>query len=249
MQNTYIPKFTYIIPFRYRQDRIIPLRRIIDWLSGFQGVEIIIVEQDKHSKISNLSLRANHIFIESNLPFNKSWAFNVGLKRSKSPIVICADADFIMNPNDMIECLRVLDSCECVIPTSNIVGLTPQESVGDVNNILSIKRDGVKSNMTNGMVIFKKDALYKIGGWNEDFLGNGFENKFQDKKIVDLLSYRQLDFTGYHFYHNTDQFDFNLQQRNQQIMDFYKDSDVSKLNQHVQMTIGRIGSINKYQSI
>lgn len=249
MQNTYIPKFTYIIPFRYRQDRIIPLRRIIDWLSGFQGVEIIIVEQDKHSKISNLSLRANHIFIESDLPFNKSWAFNVGLKRSQSPIIICADADFIMNPDDIISSLRTLESCECVIPTSNIISLTQQESVGDLKNILNIKRNGFKSDMSNGIVIFKKEALYKIGGWNEDFLGNGFENKFQDKKITNLLSYRQMEYTGYHFYHNPDKFDFNLQQRNQQIMDFYKDSDMNKLNQHIQMTIGKIGNMNKYQSI
>lgn len=55
MQNTYIPKFTYVIPFRYRHDRIIPLKRVIDWLSGFQGIEVLLIEQDKHSKIEHLN--------------------------------------------------------------------------------------------------------------------------------------------------------------------------------------------------
>jgi len=49
MQNLYKPKFTYVIPFRYSQDRILPLRRVVEWLSGYQGVEVLIVEQDKVS--------------------------------------------------------------------------------------------------------------------------------------------------------------------------------------------------------
>ena len=109
MQNTYVPKFTYIIPFRFSPDRIISLRRVIDWLSGFQGIDVLIVEQDTHSKISHLNMRARHLFIESSLPFNKSWAFNVALKRCTSPIVVCADADFIMDPNDLIQSLNAID--------------------------------------------------------------------------------------------------------------------------------------------
>jgi hypothetical protein len=63
MVATYVPKFSYIIPFKFRQDRIIPLRRVIDWLAGFQGIEVIVIEQDTHSKINHLNLKAKHIFI------------------------------------------------------------------------------------------------------------------------------------------------------------------------------------------
>ena len=45
MNNSYL--FSFIIGYRHRQDRIQNLRRVIDWLSGFGGIEIIIVEQDK----------------------------------------------------------------------------------------------------------------------------------------------------------------------------------------------------------
>ena len=140
MQNTYIPKFSYVIPFRYRVDRIIPLRRVIDWLSGFQGIEILLIEQDKHSKISHLNLRVNHHFIKNEGPFNKGWAFNYAIKRALSNFIIFGDADFIMNPNDLIQSLKTLESCDCVIPTSNIINLEHVESVGDMNAIFNIKR-------------------------------------------------------------------------------------------------------------
>jgi len=247
MQNTYIPKFTYIIPFKYRPDRIISLRRVIDWLSGFQGVDVIVVEQDKHSKIKNLNLRASHIFIESEVPFNKSWAYNVGLRRAMSPVVIFGDADFIMNPDDLIASLQSLDNCDCVIPTTNIINLTPQESVIDINNILNIKRPGFKNSMVDGISLFKKESIFKIGGWNEDFIGIGYENKFQDMKIMKMLNYKQMEFNGYHFGHSKEPLDTSLEERNKKIYDFYQDGDVNKLQGHINIMVPKIGMINKYQ--
>lgn len=246
MKNTHIPKFTYVIPFRFRADRIIPLRRVIDLISGFPGSEIIIVEQDTHSKISHLNLRAKHIFIKSELPFNKSWAFNVALKRIFSPVVVFADADFIMNPNELIESLKSLEGFDCVIPTSNIVSLSQQESSGDLNYIFSIKRPGLKQSMTDGCVIFKRESIQKIAGWNEDFIGVSQENQFQDIKIKSILNYKQMDFTGYHLFHRQDLPDFTFAQRNNQIMETYKDGNPNNLNQHIQMTFPKIGWMNKY---
>jgi hypothetical protein len=73
----YQPSFTYIIGYRNKPDRLNNLRRTIDWLNGFSNVQIILVEQDKHSKISQLNLRCEHIFVKSNMPYNRSWAFNI----------------------------------------------------------------------------------------------------------------------------------------------------------------------------
>lgn len=248
MQNTYIPKFTYIIPFRYRQDRIIPLRRVIDWLSGFQGVEVLLIEQDRHSKISHLNLRVNHHFIKNEGPFNKNWAFNYGFKRALSNTIVFGDADFIMNPNELIECLKALETCECVIPTSNNVNLDYAESVGDINSIFNIKRPGFKSSMTNGISIFNKNSLIKIGSWNEDFFGTGFGNRFQDMKINKLLNFKNLQFTGYHLFHHPDGFDANINTHNSNLFEFYNDNDINKLVQHINATIPRIGISNRYIS-
>lgn len=246
MQNTYIPKFTYVIPFRYRADRIIPLRRVIDWLSGFQGIEILLIEQDRHSKINHLNLKAQHHFIQNDGPFNKGWAFNYAIKRTQSNFIIFGDADFIMDPNHLIESLKALETCDCVIPTSNIVNLSYPESVGDMSSVFSIKRPGFKSSMTNGISLFNKNSIIKIGGWNEDFLGTGFTNRFQDIKIIKLLNYKQLEFTGYHLHHNTDNYDQMVSNHNSKIFEFFSDGDQNKLSQHINLTISRIGFSNRY---
>ena len=81
--------FSFIIPYRHRADRIINLRRVIDWVSGFGGVEIIVVEQDRSPKLDSLTFKGiKYIFTKSNLPFNKSWAFNVGLKNSTTETIV-----------------------------------------------------------------------------------------------------------------------------------------------------------------
>ena len=72
--------FTYIIGYRHSPDRLNNLRRVLDWINGFANVEVILVEQDKHSKISHLSLKCKHIFIKTDKPYNKYWGYNVGLK-------------------------------------------------------------------------------------------------------------------------------------------------------------------------
>jgi hypothetical protein len=249
MQNTYIPKFTYVIPFRFSQTRIIGLRRIIDWLSGFQGAEVLVIEQDTHSKISHLNLRATHVFLESDAPFNKSWAFNVAIRRCISPVMIFGDADTFMNPMDLIESLKTLDTHDCVLPLGKIIQLNPQESLQDLNMIFTIDRPefSLGRNITDGISIFKKDAIQKIGGWNEDFLGVGYENRFQDVKIKKMLNYKTLDYKGYHLFHPTQMVDPNLDQRNKQIFDHYKEADVNMLQQHISTTVPKSGQSNKFQ--
>ena len=54
--------FTFIIGYRHRIDRFNNLKRTLDWINGFAGVDVILVEQDTHSKISHLNLKARHIF-------------------------------------------------------------------------------------------------------------------------------------------------------------------------------------------
>ena len=249
MINTYAPKFTYVIPFRFRQDRIIPLRRLVDWLSGFQNCEILIVEQDTHSKIEHLNIRANHFFIKSDLPFNKSWAYNVALKRSISPVLIFGDADVIMDPLSLIEALKQLETYDCVAPLKEIINLSPQESLIDSQSILKIDRQGDVASIGDGILLFNKQALFSIGGWNEDIIGLGnYDNKFIDLKISKLLNFKKMDYKGYHFSHQVERIDFNLMQRNQQIIDQFKndDSNNTMLKQHTNITIPKIGMSNKY---
>ena len=101
--------------------------------------------------------------------------------------------------------------------------------------------------MSDGISLFKKESIFKIGGWNEDFIGIGYENKFQDIKIVKMLNYKQMDFTGHHFGHSKENLDVSLEERNKKIYDFYQDGDVNKLQGHINIMFPKIGMINKYQ--
>lgn len=248
MVQSYVPKFTYIIPFRFRQDRILPLRRVIEWLSGFQGVEILLVEQDKNSKIDYLNLKVNHIFIKSEAPFNKSWAYNVGLKRSSSNIIIFGEADYLMNPMELIESLKNLENYDCVVPTNKTTYLTQQQSNMDTSSLLGIKNSTQKKNILDGVSIFKKESIYKIGGWNEDMIGLGYENNFNELKIRKNLNFKIMDYSGYHIFHHPDPTQPSLLERNKQILDIYM-NDTSQLSQHIQQTLPKIGSLNRFVSI
>ncbi len=247
MVSSYVPKFTYIIPFKFRADRILPLRRVVEWLSGFQGVEIILLEQDTHSKIEHLNLKVQHIFLKSDAPFNKSWAYNVGLKRALGSVIIFGDADFIMNPMDLIECLKTLEGFDCVIPTDKVVNLTNQESLMDTNSILKLTNSKNKSHNLDGISIFKKDSILKIAGWNEDLIGLGYENEFNMLKIIKSLKSKQMNYTGYHLFHHADPTPPPLEKRNKEIYDIYK-NDLNLLDQHIQQTSPKIGNSGRFAS-
>jgi glycosyltransferase involved in cell wall biosynthesis len=82
------------------------LRRVLDWINGFAGVEVLLIEQDKHSKIKEYNFFVKHIFIKSNQPYNRSWSFNVGLKYSTTDIVVFTDSDIIIENEHFIICIK-----------------------------------------------------------------------------------------------------------------------------------------------
>jgi glycosyltransferase involved in cell wall biosynthesis len=249
LTNSYVPKFSYIIPFRFRTDRIIPLRRVIDWLNGFQGIEIIIVEQDTHSKISHLNLRARHIFTQSEYSFNKSWAYNVGIRWSSSPIVIFGEADTIMNPHDLGRCLETFEgeNLDVVFPIKNIIRLDHMESLVDLNVMLSINRQEVPNSMSGGISIFKKESIQKIGGWNEDFVGITIENQYQDMMVSKFLKWKHMDFSGFHLSHIPEKTDPVILQRSEKIMEGFKSATEDQIRSHISTVVPKVGLLNKYQ--
>ena len=116
----------------------------------------------------------------------------------------------------------------------------------DSGSILRIQRKELPGNISDGISIFKRDAIQKVGGWNEDILGNGFCNKFQDLKIKKMLNYKILNYSGYSLFHRQSPFDQNLFDRNKQIYDYYC-QDSSDLNLHINTTVPKSGFKNKYQ--
>lgn len=234
-------KFTYIIPFQYRQDRVITLRRVVEWLSGFSGIEILVVEQGKHPMLTDLNLKAKILFLESDIPFCKSWCYNHGLRMAKSSIVICGSSDIVMNPNDLIESLKTLENYDCVIPTVGINFLNQNESMNDMNSIFSINRPHPKTIMSYDITLFKRDSLIRIGGWFEDLVCGG-EDLFQDYKINKLTKSTKLNFNSYKLFTQPVAVDPNLKNRDEQLLPQIMDGDMNKLHHHINVVLPRMGS-------
>lgn len=246
--------FTYVIGYRHSPDRLQNLRKTLDWINGFAGSEVIIVEQDKHSKISHLSLKAKHIFLKSTLPYNKSWGFNVATKYSTSNIIVFADSDLIMDPNKFIESLKLVEKYEMVNPYTSVVDLDQNETGLRFEQVLQINRPGrgeldhQKVPLCGGICIFRKDAIMRIGGWNENFVGWGAEDDFVSLKVKHFLTSTEVPGRCYHLYHSRTAPDMKYYKRN---LDLLQKANTMTKDEIIKMTNSQIqksGMKNKYDS-
>lgn len=246
--------FTYVIGYRHFPDRLNNLRRVLDWINCFGGVDVILIEQDTHSKISHLNLKARHIFLKTDKPYNKSWAFNVATNLAKSNIIVFADSDLIMKPEEFIEGLRLLEQYEMVNPYKSVIDLNPQESGLPLEEMIKINRPGrgetdhQKVPICGGICMFRKDAIQKIGGWNEDFIGWGAEDDFVSHKVQQFLNWKQLDHKCYHLFHNRIQPDMQTYQKNLHLLQELVKLNKDDLMKYTQRFIPKNGMKNKYDN-
>jgi predicted glycosyltransferase involved in capsule biosynthesis len=246
--------FTFVIGYRHKIDRFNNLKRTLDWINGFAGVDVILVEQDTHSKISHLPLKARHIFLKSDKPYNRSWAFNVATKLSKSNVIVFSDSDLIMDPNQFIEGLKAIQQYEMVSPYNSVLDLDPKESNYQLQDLVKINRpgrgetDNQKINICGGISIFRKDAIQRIAGWNEDFIGWGGEDDFQAIKVENFLTHTTLPYKCYHLYHNREAPNQNGYQRTLQLLQTLKNLSKDDLVKTINFSLSKIGMINKYDN-
>ena len=246
--------FTYVIGYRHNLERLQNLRRVLDWINGFAGVEVLLIEQDKHSKISHLNLKAKHIFTKSNMPYNRSWAFNVAIKNAKSNIIVFGDSDLVMEPNQFIAGLQAIRNYEMVSPYHSVLDLTQQESNMPLEQLISINRpgrgetDNQTINISGGIAMFRLDAIKRIGGWNEDFIGWGGEDDFQTLKIHNFLTWTELKAKCFHLYHERVQPDMKWYQRNLQLLQKSKEMTKEQHTKMINAQVPKMGLKNKYDN-
>jgi glycosyltransferase involved in cell wall biosynthesis len=210
-----------------------------------------LVEQDKHSKIAHLKLPVKHIFAKTNMPFNKSWGFNIGLKYVNNPIVVFTDCDLIMDPNLFIKGLKLLEEYDMVSPYNSVVDLNQNENNLPIDSILRISRPGrgetdiQKVPLCGGVCIFRRESIMKIAGWNEDFWSWGGEDDFQAIKVKNLLKWYEQPGRCYHLYHDREAPDMKLYQRNLQLLQSLSKFTKDELIKHISSTVQKIGMKNK----
>ncbi len=240
MKNHFL--FTYIIPFKYTQANLMNLRRVLDWLSGFSQLEIIVVEQDKTEKLKAFSLKGfKHIFIESNLAFNKGWSYNVGVKYSTTPSIIFGDSQTRMDPNKMIESLKLLQQYESINATSELIELTYPEMDLGFDILCQINRDNKKTLFTQGITIYRRDTIDRLGGWPEEFIGITGIDEFQSKKTEEITSHIQCDNKAFVFPHQPMVENEFLKKRNKDLLSKMLPMTSQDIGKYAGNTFPRIG--------
>jgi hypothetical protein len=249
-------KFSYIICYRHNEERYSNLLRVLEWLNDFGNIEVIIVEQDIEEKLnidnSKYNFEFKKYFTYSNLPFERAWAFNVGLTNSSNHIVVFGDSDLIMNKNEFLESIEKTSEFDCVSPYRSVLDLDPQESIYSIEEWIKIKRpgrgetDNQKINLTGGIVIYKKESILKIGGWDENFIGWGGEDDWQTRKTQMFLRFLEMPYRCYHLFHQRVNPDMRFYKRTIDIL-----NQLFRLN-HIQVinyinNNKNIGISNKYE--
>ena len=245
--------FTLIIAYRHKIDRLQNLKRTIDWALGFNGIELIIVEQDKSPKLPAYTLKGfKYIFTKSVLPFNKSLAFNVGVKYSTTGAIVFGDADLIMDPNNFIQGLKLLEQYECVNPYNKVIDLEPQENGQPFDYLNKINRPGrgetdiQKTPIAGGIIMFRKESIQKIGGFDEGFIGWGGEDDWVSHKVKRMLNWTEIPNRCYHLYHEKVKPDMIYYQRNLQLLNKLVNFQPEELKRYIMSTYPKFGFKNTY---
>jgi predicted glycosyltransferase involved in capsule biosynthesis len=254
--------FTYIIAYRHSEERFNNIQLVLKWI-GDSAKEIILVESDVEPKLDSLkkSFDFKHIFLKNNYPFNKSWCFNVGYKSSSTENIVFGDADLIMNKQRFLEAVSKLTENDVVNPYRPVLDLTFEESqryanTSDFSVLESIVRPGrgetdhQKVPFCGGIIMFKKETLNRIGGWNEDFWGWGCEDDAQSFKVFTLdLKHSQCENKCYHLYHMRPAPNQELYFRNFNIYTQFVQLDKPTLEKYVSSIDNRFGDPKKLENI
>ena len=250
-------RFTYIIAYRHSADRLNNLKTVLKWISK-ANCEIILVESDVESKVSTLLTDFNlkHIFIENKLPFNKSWCFNVGFKAASTDNIVFGDADLIMADNALVDAVNLLADYECVNPYNSVIDLTDIETINflkteDFTQLIGINRKGrgeddhQKVPTCGGIILFRKEALEKVAGWNEDFWGWGGEDDYMSTIVNIFLTSTNLTNKCYHLYHAKAQVIHDYYMRNLHVFNMFINASKEQISQYIEVVKNKIGNINK----
>lgn len=243
-------KFSYVICYRHQSDRYKNLLKVSKYLKETfkDDIELIIVEQDTESKLSDPTLFDQHIFTYSERPFNRSWAFNVGAIHSKSNKIFFGDCDLIIQMDQMYSAAHLLDSYGCVSPYKQVIDLNPIESenidINIWNSIVRNSRAGI--NLTGGVIGFNKEDFYTISGWCEEFEGWGGEDDFQTWKVKNWVKHTEIDGKVFHLYHPRPQIDQNFYRKNLSVLHSINSKDPNQVVNWINSSRSSIGDKNKY---
>ena len=191
-QTELAPQVSFIIG--HRGDARLPLLlKTVQSIAGQQGVaiECIVVEQDTESRIAEqLPDWVQHIHTpppSADMPYCRSWAFNVGAKHAHGELLVLHDNDMLV-PIDYaaLSLQRMREGSElinlkrfiCYLDTDRTEALCRGQA-----GLIECPPEVIMQNAEGGgSIVIARDAFERIGGMDESFIGwGGEDNEFWER--------------------------------------------------------------------
>lgn len=173
---------TYIMPYVHTPGNFQVLKKSISELIPLMDrLQVIIVECGLTPRIKDMNLKTDYIHIQSNI-WNVGWMFNCGMKNSRTDKIFFGSFEYIPRM-DLIK--KILDDS----PNGFIL---LQEGVSDTT-MEDINNNKIPSPVPcpeEGITYMDKTTYSKIGGWDENILGDKLYNIQQrrNKMLVPIQS-------------------------------------------------------------
>ncbi|WP_167631286.1 glycosyltransferase family 2 protein [Mariprofundus ferrooxydans] len=174
-----------IIAFR-GTERLPQLQACLATLKAQQGVtcEIILVEQSRERLLDDESVPGvRHIHarsVSTDMPFNKSWAMNVGARHARADTLIFHDGDMLAPVGYAASICELVARGYQAARIPRLVFYPDRETSEAVQAKHSLAGIGqlteVRQNCRGISLMIDRDAYWRIGGHDESFYGWGGED-------------------------------------------------------------------------
>lgn len=223
MKKTYdLNGCTIVIPLeidsKEREEHLQFLLKYFD--KFFINHKIIIIEQGQESKVRIKKDCVRIEFIKKEKEFSSSYLCNLGVKLVKTPFFCKCDVDVFIHPKAIFKALQALKTSSnvCFIFPYNGVSFTIKNPLRakflnsfDFDALPFVKPEEadvidfpyftLKNKESTGLIhIFRTDIFKMLGGYNEEFIGWGYE----DDEVVyrfKNLGHPRLLLDGFNAFH------------------------------------------------
>lgn len=154
-------------------------------------VECIVVEQDSQPVMrKQLPAWVKYVFTPTDdpkMPYSRSWAFNVGAEHANSSCLIFHDNDLLVPRDYAYQTLKLVEKGFDFVNLKRFIFYLSESATQEILNNgriePSLKVDSIMQNAEGGGSIGAcKKAYFKIGGFDQRFVGwGGEDNEFWER--------------------------------------------------------------------
>lgn len=197
--KTDLTDVTFTIPIRVESDdRANNIRTVVTYILHHFDTNIIILEDDKESKIpsilgldlmSDITYRFNK---NDEYLFHRTRFINETAMMASTPIIVNYDSDLILEKETYEECVKMIkeEGYEYLVGYSHDIFKVPQSSFKQILTDFTPSKCRCSSSMmkctAGSPAWFLKDAFIKGGMENEKFISWGYEDNERNRRFITL---------------------------------------------------------------